>query len=161
MTFLLRQNQLLKKGWWVLMKLVMEFAFNVTKLAIWARNCSRLDCLIVCYMPWTCRTQRKVTDELSKRGDGPSKFLFHRKKLPDILQDTEESNWWTLPVQGKTIPFFMEKSARYYGPVGWRWMAQHYKRTLGDWPGSKMSLSIRVLKVAYNVLSVYLDNISF
>ena len=30
-------------------------------------------------MKWTCRTHRKVTVELSKRWDGPSAFLLHRR----------------------------------------------------------------------------------
>ena len=35
----------------------------------------------------------------------------------------------------------MEMSAGYYGPEGRRWMPQWYKKTLGDCPGSEMSMS--------------------
>ena len=63
--------------------------------------------------------------------------------LPDILKDMEESYWQTAN-KGKTvfqISCIMEKSVRYYGPVGSRWMPQYF-RTLSDCPGSKMALSI-------------------
>ena len=66
------------------------------------------------------------------------------KNLPDILQDTEENYWQTVNI-GRTvfeISCFMEKSSGYYGPVGWRWMPQWYRKTLSDCPDSKMSLSI-------------------
>ena len=46
-------------------------------------------------------------------------FFTDETKLPDILQDTEESDWQTVNI-GKTvfqISCFMKKSARYYGPV--------------------------------------------
>ena len=44
------------------------------------------------------------------------------KSLPDILQETEESNWQTANIGGTIfeISCYMKKSARYYGPVGWR-----------------------------------------
>ena len=39
------------------------------------------------------------------------------------------------------ISCFTEKSDRYSRPVGWRWMPQNYRTTLGDCPGSQISLS--------------------
>ena len=36
----------------------------------------------------------------------------------------------------------MEKSAKYYGPVGRRWIPQWYRKTLGNYPGIEMSLQI-------------------
>ncbi len=59
-----------------------------TLIAIWARNCSCLDCCI----NWTQRTHRERTAELAKRWDGLSGFLIH-ESLRDILQDTAESDW--------------------------------------------------------------------
>ena len=58
------------------------------------------------------------------------------KSLRDILQDTADSDWIAFE-----ISCFMEMSAGYYGPEGWRWVPQRYRGTLGDWPGSEMSLS--------------------
>ncbi|CAO2611318.1 hypothetical protein LEMLEM_LOCUS15096 [Lemmus lemmus] len=60
-----------KMGSWS-KRLLMDFVSH------WARNCSCLDCLMVCCMNWTCKTHRKVTAEHSKTWDGPSWFLLHR-----------------------------------------------------------------------------------
>ena len=58
------------------------------------------------------------------------------KSLWDILQDTADSDWTAFK-----IFCFMKMSAGNYGPEGWRWILQRYKRTLGDCTGSEMSLS--------------------
>ena len=85
------------------------------------------------------------------------------KYLPDILQDTEESDWQTANI-GKTafqISCFMEKSARYYGPVGWRWMPTVLQKNF-RWLSRKWDVSVnsRVLEVTCNALFVYLDIIN-
>ncbi|KAM7323103.1 hypothetical protein ACRRTK_012901 [Alexandromys fortis] len=46
----------------------------------------------------------------------------------------------------------MEMSAGYYGPVGRRWMPQRYRGTLGDCPGSEMSLSF--LEFSYSSIII-------
>ena len=87
------------------------------------------------------------------------------KSLPDILQDTKWSDRQTAYIGGNVfeISWFIEKSSGYYGPVGWRWMPQWYRRTLGGCPCSKMTLVISgVLEFSYNAHPVYLgDIISF
>ena len=44
------------------------------------------------------------------------------KDMANILQDTGESDWQTANIGELVIQIscFMEKSARCYGPVGWR-----------------------------------------
>ena len=69
-------------------------------------------CTVCCCINWTCRTHKKVTAELTKQ-DSTEGFLLKWRSVPDTL--------W---------------------PIGWRWMPQCYRETLGDCPGSKMSLSI-------------------
>ena len=49
------------------------------------------------------------------------------------------------------------KVCGYHGPVGWRWMPQRYKRTLGNYPGSEMSLSF--LEFGSCLFLVYLGSI--
>ena len=99
----------------------------------------------------------KMTSELAKkkRWNSTSDFLFHESLL-DILQDTEKSYWQTSDI-GKTvfqISCLMEKSARHYGSVGWRWILNATKElSLGDYSGSKISLSI--LKF-WKLLTMYL-----
>ena len=53
--------------------------YVLSLLAIWARNCSCLDCLLLCCINWTHRNHRKLTAKHSKRWDGPSGFLLYRK----------------------------------------------------------------------------------
>ena len=77
------------------------------------------------------------------------------KSLRDILQDTADTDWTAFE-----ISCFMEMSAGYYGPEGRKWMPQRYRGTLGDCPGSKMSLSF--LEFGSCLFLVYLGNsISF
>ena len=58
----------------------MKFAFDVVKLTIWARKCSCLDCLTVCYINWTYRTHRKMTVKLCQnRVEWSFRFLLHRR----------------------------------------------------------------------------------
>ena len=55
-----------------------------------------------------------------------------------------EVNRPTFQSQGRTVFHnfcFSEKSVRYSGLVGWRWMPQHYRESLGDCPSSQQSLS--------------------
>ena len=134
------QYQLLQRGQWELKKIVMEFAFNVTRLATLVSNCSFLDYLMVYCMNWTCRTHRKMTAELAnRRWDSPSAFLLHERVCQTFCRTQKKAT--DELCQHKENCCFMEKSARYYGPIGWRWMPQQYRRTLGDCPGSEMSLS--------------------
>ena len=58
------------------------------------------------------------------------------------------------------IPCFMEKSAGHYGPVGIRWVPPALRKNFG-WLSRQWydSVNSRVLKVAYNALPLYLDNI--
>ena len=137
-THLFLAAQITSRGRWVLKRFLMEFASNLDKKLHLPRlfdvmlyeldmqDPQRNDC-------WTCLKVR-----------WSFRVLAAWKSLPDILQDTEESEWQTANI-GRTvfeISYFMEKSAGYYGPVGWKWMLLHYRRTLGDYSGSKMSLSI-------------------
>ena len=46
-TQLLLAHQLRQKEGWASKKLIMEIAFNVARLAIWTRNCSCMDCLLL------------------------------------------------------------------------------------------------------------------
>ena len=80
------------------------------------------------------------------------------KSLPDVLQDTEKSDWQIANIVGTLfkISCFMEKSVGYYGPVGWRWVPQHYRRTLSD-----ISVNSRVFEVTYNGLPAYWGNIIY
>ena len=66
------------------------------------------------------------------------------KSLPDILQNTEESDWKTANI-GKTvfeISYFVEKSARYYGPVGWIWVPTRLQKNFG-WLSRKWDISVK------------------
>ena len=55
---------------------------------------------------------------------------------------------------------FTEESVIYSRPVVWRWIPQHFRGTLGDCPGSQMSLSVSIsLKAGCFVLHVYSGNI--
>ena len=112
-------------------------------LGIWARNCSYLDCLTLCCIKWSRRTHKNNDGWICLKVRQSFRIPASWKSLPDILQDTEESCWWTANI-GRTvfgISCFIEKSVGYYGPVSWKWMPQRYRRTLGDCPGSEMSLS--------------------
>lgn len=133
-------------------KLVMEFTFNMARLVIWARNCSCLDCLTVCSIYWTCRTHKKVTVELGKaRWDSPSGFLLHRRVCQTFcLMQRKMTDKLPLQVVQFQNFCFSQNSASHSSPIGSRWIPQHYRRTLGDCPGSKMSLSI--LEFIYIIL---------
>ena len=121
-------------------------SFNGTRLVIWARNCSFLDCLLVCCINWICKTHRKVTVELFKRQDGPLGFLLHRRNCQTFYRIQKKATdglcHYKTEQNRSSASCFMEKSEKKYGPIGWRWVPQHYRRTLGDYPGSEMSLSI-------------------
>ena len=127
------QHQATSRGWCALKRLLMELASHLGKKLLFPGLLYELgiqdppsnDC-------WTCL---KVRHSFRV----PASW----KSLQDTLQDTGESDWQTANI-GRTvfeISYFMEKSAGYYGPVGWKWMLLHYRRTLGDYSGSKMSLS--------------------
>lgn len=117
---------------------------------------------VLCRM--TCRTHRKKTVELCpNKAEESFKIPDSQKSLPDILQDTHESNWRTLPIQGRIvlqIYCFTEKFARYSGCVGWRWMPQGCRRNFG-WLSRQSDDSViaRVLEVVCNALFVYSNNI--
>ena len=129
-------------------------------LAIWARNCSCLDCLMVCCVNWACRTHGKWLLKLPKEGKKDLRGSCFMKEFAKHLHDAEESDRQIANI-GRTvfeISCLMEKSARYYGPVGWRQIFQLYRWTLGDFQ-QDVSVNSVVLEVAYNVLPVYLGNI--
>ena len=120
------QHQSTSRGRCASKRLLMQFDSHLDKKLLLSellhkldmKNPQREDC-------WTCLNVRwsfGVPDSW--------------KSLQDILQDTADSDWTVFE-----ISCFMDKSAGYYGPEGWRWMPQQYKRTLGDCPGSEMSLS--------------------
>ena len=99
-------------------------------------NLQREDC-------WTCLTVRwsfTVSDSW--------------KSLRDILQDTADIDWTVIE-----ISCFMEMSAGHYGPEGRIWMTQQYRGTLGDCPGSEMSLSFLEFEICFFL--VCLGNIVF
>ena len=58
--------------------------------------------------------------EKKRRWDKSFGVLASWKSLPDILQNSEESDWQTVNIGGTVfeISCFMEKSAGYYGPIG-------------------------------------------
>ena len=128
------QQQSTSRGRWASKSLLMEFASHLGKKLLLPglldeldmQNPQRNDCWICLKVKWCFR----VPD------------LW--KSLQDILQDTEESNWQTAN-RDRTVfevSCFMEKSTWYYGPVGWRWMTQCYRRTLDSCSGIKKSLSV-------------------
>ena len=120
------QHQSSSRGRWALKRLLMEFDSHLGKKLLLPRllhrlhreNPQREDCWTWLKMRWSFGV--------------PDSW----KSLWDILQDTEESDWTVFK-----ISCFMEMSAGHYGPLGWRWMPQWYKRTLGDYTGSEMPLS--------------------
>ena len=87
-------------------------------LAIWARNYSCLDCLMLCWTGQGEHTEKWMLNlpkcETVWWGD-PASW----KNLPDILQDTEKCDWQTAYIGRNVfeISCFIERSARYYGPV--------------------------------------------
>ena len=104
---------------------------------LWARNCSSLDCL----MNWTHRTHREMTAELPKG----ETFLQGSCFMKESARHSAGHRRKSLTNIGGTvfeISCLMEKSAGFYGPVGWRWMHQWDRRTCGDCPDREMSLSI-------------------
>ena len=133
------QHQSTFRVWTTSNRLLMEFATCFTRI------CFFLECLKVCYVCipsghagpmenecWTCLKVR-----------WSFRVPASWKNLPDILLDTEESDWQTANTGRNVfgISSFMEKSAGYYGAVGWRWILQWYRRTVGNSPGSETSLS--------------------
>ena len=120
------KHQSTSKGRWASKRLLIEFDSHLGKKLLLPWLLHKLDTKIPqredC---WTCLNVRWSFGV-------PASW----KSLGDILQDTEESDWTVFE-----ISCFMKMSVGYYGPEGRRWMPQRYRRTLGDCPGSKMSLS--------------------
>ena len=128
------QHQSTSRGRWALKRLLMKFDSHLGKKLLSPGLIHRLDTKNPQREDyWTCLKVR-----------WPFGVPDSWKGLRDILQDTADSDWTAFE-----ISCFMEMSTGYYGPVGWRWMLQWYKRTLGDCPGSKMSLSFLEFEVAY------------
>lgn len=85
----------------------MDFAFNVARLAFWAKNCSCLDCFTVCCINWICRTHREVA--ACKFCQNKAGWSFRvpdsQKKLPGILQVQKKSDWQTDNMAGQSFKF--------------------------------------------------------
>ena len=157
------QHQLLQRGWWALKKLIMEFAFNVTRLAIWAINCSCFFCITLCCMSWTFRSHRGVTAKHSKEWDGPSGFLIHRRSY-QIFFRIQKSNWQTAKIDKRAfqISCFVKKLPRYYGPVRLKRDTPRSQKNNGGLSRNQgVAVIFRVLEVAYNTLPANLANITF
>ena len=120
------QHQSTSRGRWASKKLLMEFDSHLGKKLLLpgllykldTENPQREDC-------WTCLKVRWSFEVLDSW-----------KSLWDILQDIADNDWTAFE-----ISCFMEMSAGYDGPKGRKWMPQRYRGTLGDCPGSEMSLS--------------------
>ena len=137
------QHQLLQRGWWELKRLIIESTFNVTRLVIWARNYSCLDCLMVYRMTWTCRTHRKVTAEHSKRWDDFSGFQLHRRncqtfcRIQKKVTDKLPNRWNSLsnfPLYWKVCQILWAYRLKMDAPT--------LQKNFDDCTGSKMALSI-------------------
>ena len=71
----------------------MEFAFSVAKLAILAKNCYPLTADSMLYRQIEQARHGKKTIEFCQDKAGQSlEIPASQKSLPDILQDTEESD---------------------------------------------------------------------
>ena len=88
-THLLLEAAITFRGRWASTKLLMEFTSHLGKKVLLSGLIDELDM----HDPQRndcCTWQKKV------------RWLFAvMRELSDILQDTEESKWWTLPVQGR------------------------------------------------------------
>ena len=102
---------LIQRGRWALKNLHVEFASTVAKLGTSQTPALASAADSTLSSQWTSRTRRKLTRELSQSKLGKS-FNIHTS----------------------------QKCLSYTGPVAWRWMPQHCRRTLGDCLGSQPSL---------------------
>ena len=122
------------RGWWISKRLHMKFVSHLGKKLLLLgllnvldmQDPQKNDC-------WTCLKVRQSFRV-------PASW----KKLPDILQDTEESDWQTANIDRTVFEIycFMEKSTGYYEPIAWILVPTMWKENFEDRPGSEMSLSI-------------------
>ena len=124
------QHQYTSKGWWTSKSLLMEFASHLSKKLLLSELLDGMLDKLDLQDPhwndcWSCLNKVRQSFEVPTS----------RKRLWDILQDTEKSDWQTFNIDGivAEISCLIEKSARYYDPVVWRWVPS---------TGSKMSLLI-------------------
>ena len=129
------QHQSTSRRWWALKTFFMELVNHL------GRNCSCLDCLMLCCMNWTCRVHKKWLLKLPI--EGISGFLLQESVYKTFCRTHKKSDWQTANM-GRTIfdiSWFMEAPPGYIGLWTEDWMLQWYRRTLGDCPG-KIFLSI-------------------
>ena len=145
------QPEATSRGWWALKRLLMELDSHLGKKLLLPGLLDELDLQDPQRNDgWTCLKVRRSFGV-------PASW----KNLPDIMHDTEESDWQTANI-GRTvfeIFCFMEKSAGYYEPIGWRWVPATLQQNFG-WLSRQQNVSVnsRVLEVVCNVLPVNLGN---
>lgn len=140
--------QHLQKGWWALRKLHMEFVFIMAKLATGQRSYSCLDCWQYAVQTRQAGHKGKRQQNLVKKGrTALQSSCFIEKNLPNILQDTQESNCWILPRLEEIVlqNSFNIESTRHSRSLGQRWILQYCRGTLSEYPRSQISLSFLML----------------
>ena len=120
------QHQSTSRGRWALKRLLVELVSYLGKKLLLPGLVHKLDTKNPQREDWWTRLMVRWSFS----------FPDSWKSLRDILQNTEENEWTVFE-----ISCFMENSAGYHGPEGQEWMLQQYRKTLGDCPGSEMSLS--------------------
>ena len=134
-------------------------------MAIWSRNCSCLNSLMICYMNWTCNpTEKKWLLKLPKEGETVLQGSFFRKESArhstgqrrKLLTNCQyrQNNLWNFLLHEKVCQIL------------WACRLKMDTLTLQNNFGwlprqSDVSINSTVLEVACNALPVYLGIISF